>query len=364
MVKDIQAGKEPKVDEGYLNALGSYLKDPSLDKAFVAKALELPSAKYIGDQMDVVDVDAVAKARSMVSNAFVNRFEKDLVRTYDELDIDRPFEPVAKDAGERALKNKALSYLASTEKPEYAERVTAQYEKANNMTDRLAALNAAAGMKNGQEVVADFYNRFKDEELVVNKWLGVVASEGLEGAKKAVNHEAFAITNPNKVRSVMRRFTGNQKAFHAKDGSGYEFVADMALKLDGINPLVAADVAKPLASWRRFDPERQELMKASLEKIMAKPGLSKNVYEVVSKALDGAEDKKTKILENKAKMQKRAKTDAFLKREPLKVFVSGANGKVNTPVHSALLEGTKAKVVTPSTQAQAAQIARNKVQGR
>lgn len=106
MVKDIQAGKEPKVDEGYLNALGSYLKDPSLDKAFVAKALELPGEKYIADQMDVVDVDAVAKARKMVSDAFVKRFEKDLVQTYDALDVEKPFEPVAKDAGERALKTK------------------------------------------------------------------------------------------------------------------------------------------------------------------------------------------------------------------------------------------------------------------
>ncbi|MBO4520924.1 MAG: aminopeptidase N [Alphaproteobacteria bacterium] len=361
MVKDIQAGKEPKVDEGYLNALGSYLKDPSLDKAFVAKALELPSEKYIADQMDVVDVDAVAKARSMVSKAFVERFEKDLVNIYDSLNVERPFEPVAKDAGERALKNTALAYLASTEKQEYADRVMAQYESANNMTDRFAALKVAAGMEAGKPIVADFYNRFKDEELVVNKWLGVVASEGLEGAKSAVNHEAFAITNPNKVRAVMRRFSGNQKAFHAKDGSGYEFVADMVLKLDGINPLVAADVAKPLASWRRFDPERQAMMKGALEKILEKPGLSKNVYEVVSKSLGDTETKKARILENKAKLQKRAKTDAFLKREPLKVFVSGAHGKESEPVHAALLEGKKAKVVSSSANIQAA---RNKAQER
>ena len=361
MVKDIQAGKEPKVDEGYLNALGSYLKDPSLDKAFVAKALELPSEKYIADQMDVVDVDAVAKARSMVSKAFVERFEKDLVNIYDSLNVEKPFEPVAKDAGERALKNTALAYLASTEKQEYADRVMAQYESANNMTDRFAALKVAAGMEAGKPIVADFYNRFKDEELVVNKWLGVVASEGLEGAKSAVNHEAFAITNPNKVRAVMRRFSGNQKAFHAKDGSGYEFVADMVLKLDGINPLVAADVAKPLASWRRFDPERQAMMKGALEKILEKPGLSKNVYEVVSKSLGDTETKKARILENKAKLQKRAKTDAFLKREPLKVFVSGAHGKESEPVHAALLEGKKAKVVSSSANIQAA---RNKAQER
>ena len=353
MVKDIQAGKEPKVDEGYLNALGSYLKDPSLDKAFVAKALELPSEKYIADQMDVVDVDAVAKARSMVSKAFVNRFEKDLVRTYDELDVEKPFKPVAKDAGERALKNKALAYLASMEKPEYTARVTAQYEKANNMTDRLAAMTIAAGMKEGKAVVADFYDRFKDEELVVNKWLGVVASEGLEGAKKAVEHEAFAITNPNKVRSVMRRFAGNQKAFHAKDGSGYEFVSDMALKLDSLNPLVAADVVKPLTSWRRFDPERQELMKGALEKVMAKPGLSKNVYEVVSKSLDSTDEKRAKILENKAKSQGRAKFDAFMRKGGIKVMTSGAK-KGNEPAHVAVAKN----VQSPAKQAVAYRTAR------
>ena len=324
MVKDIQDGKEPKADDGYLNALGSYLKDPSLDKAFVAKALELPSEKYIADQMDVVDVDAIAKARKAVSKAFVERFEGDLTRVYDALDVEKPFKPVAKDAGERALKNTVLGYLASTEKPEHIARVTKQYEKANNMTDRFAAMSIAAGSKAGKEVVEDFYNRFKDEELVVNKWLGVVAAESLDGAKKAVAHESFAITNPNKVRSVMRKFSANQTAFHAKDGSGYEFVADMAVKLDGLNPLVAADTVKPLTSWRKFDPERQGMMKAALEKVLAKPGLSKNVYEVVSKSLDDTGAKKTRILENKAKLQKRAKTDAFMKRGPVKTYASGA----------------------------------------
>ncbi len=361
MVKDIQAGKEPKVDEGYLNALGSYLKDPSLDKAFVAKALELPGEKYIADQMDVVDVDAVAKARKMVSDAFVKRFEKDLVQTYDALDVEKPFEPVAKDAGERALKNKALAYLASTEKPEYADRVAAQYEKANNMTDRFAAMSVAAGMESGKGIVDDFYNRFKNEELVVNKWLGVVASEGLESAKAAVNHEAFAITNPNKVRAVMRRFSGNQKAFHAKDGSGYEFVADMAVKLDRINPLVAADTVKPLTSWRRFDPERQAMMKAALEKVMANPGLSKNVYEVVSKSLGDTETKKSRILENKAKLQKQAKTAAFLKRKPLKVFVSGAN-KANGPAYASVLTNVSAKGQASAVQKKLAM--RDKIRGR
>ena len=351
MVADIQAGKEPKVDEAYVDALGSYLKDPSLDKAFVAKALELPSQKYVADQMDVVDVDAVAKAHGMVEKAFVQKYEKELVQVYDSLNIDRPFEPVAKDAGERALKNVALGYLASLEKPEIDAKVEAQYANANNMTDRFEAMKIAAKSKDpaGQAVVADFYDRFKDEELVVNKWLGVQASAGLESAKAVIEHPAFAMTNPNKVRAVMRNFSKNEKAFHAKDGSGYEFVAEMAVKLDGVNPLVASDTVKPLTTWKRFDPERQEMMKAALEKVLAKPGLSKNVYEVVSKSL-AEPDKKSKILENKEKTQKRLKTDAFLKGEPLKVFVSGAK-KTNEPVHQSILKGLDAKVVSDTPRA-------------
>lgn len=365
MVKDIQEGKEPKVDETYINALGSYIKDDKLDKAFVAKALTLPTESYIADQMEVVDVEAIHMARNMVSKVFVERYEPELTKIYDGLDVEKPFKPIAKDEGERALKNTALKYLASLDKPEMDKRVEAQYEKANNMTDRFAAMSIAAEAKApyGKAVVADFYDRFKDEELVVNKWLGVQASAGLESTKDVVEHPAFVITNPNKVRAVMRNFAGNKAALHAKDGSGYNFVADMALKLDGINPLVAADTVKPLTSWKKFDAERQELMKAALEKVMAKPNLSKNVYELVSKSLGETEVKKTKILENKAKMQKRAKTDAFLKGEPLKVFVSGAK-KTNGPAHASVLQNVESKVVPASAQANLTVVAAKKGLGR
>ncbi len=346
MVKDIQEGKEPVVDKDYIEALGSYLKDESLDKAFVAKAIALPSEKYLGDQMEVVDVDAISKAREAVSNAFVAAYEPELAQIYNTLNVDKPFEPVAKDAGERSLKNSALGYLATTEKPEYTTAITAQFDNANNMTDQLAATSLAAKQKDGagEAIVQAFYEKFKDEELVVNKWLSVKASAGLEGAKAAVEHEAFAITNPNKVRSVMRSFSANQKALHAMDGAGYAFVAEMATKLDDVNPLVAVDVVKPLTSWKRHAPERQEMMKAALEQVLVKPGLSKNVYEVVSKSLGETETKKALILDKKAQLQKQAKTTAFLKEEPLKVFVSGGK-KTETPAHSSIIEGKKATVV-------------------
>ena len=142
----------------------------------------------------------------------------------------------------------------------------------------------------------------------------------------------------------MRGFASNAPALHAKDGSGYAFVAEMTKKLDSINPMVAADTVKPLTKWKKFDPERQEMMVSALEQVLAKPGLSKNVFELVSKSLDDPDVKKVKCMENKSKMQKRAKADAFLKGEPLKVFVSGAKG-AESPAHKALLKDKDAKVV-------------------
>lgn len=365
MVKDIQAGKEPKVDEAYIDALGSYLKDPSLDKAFVATALTLPSESYISDQMDTVDVDAVHKAHTMVSKAFVKKFEKELVSTYDSLDIDREFEPIAKDAGERALKNKALAYLSISDSQEAMKRVEDQYNKANNMTDKFAAMSTAAGMKNGKAIVQDFYETYKDEDLVVNKWLGVVAGEGLEGAKSAIEHPAFQITNPNKVRSVMRSFSSNKSALHAEDGSGYKFVAEMTKKLDKLNPLVASDTVKPLTSWKRYDEKRQLMMREALEQVMETPNLSKNVYEVVSKSLAQPFEAKKEQTKVEAKVEAKPevkapekattpKFDAFMKGdEPVRLMVSGAKkGKDNSPAHAKALEGKR--VLVPVSRQQIA----------
>lgn len=351
IVKDIQAGKEPKVDSAYIEALGSYLKDPKLDKAFAAKALALPAESYVSDQMDVVDVDAVHQARSFVAKEFAKRFEGELLKTYDALNTEKPYVPDAENSGERALKNTALMYLSKLEKPEIDRKIENQYYHANNMTDRLAAMTYAAdGNSAGREAILnDFYDRFKDEALVVNKWLSTQASasrpDALKTVKGLLEHPAFVITNPNKVRAVMRGFSSNAPALHAKDGSGYAFVAEMTAKLDSINPMVAADTVKPLTRWKRYDAERQEMMKGALEKVLAKPNLSKNVYELVSKSLGEAEVKKVKCMENKNKMQKRAKADAFLKGEPLKVFVSGGKGG-DSPAHKSVLKDKDVKIVS------------------
>lgn len=350
MVKDIQAGKEPKVDDAYIDALGSYLKDPSLDKAFAAEALRLPSESYLADKMDVVDVDAIHTAHKIVTKEFATRFEGDLKQTYDRLNVEKAYVPDAANAGERAMKSMALSYLAALEKPETDRIVEAQYYAADNMTDRMAAMNVVSNGNNParEGILNDFYEQFKDESLVMDKWLTTQAKadrpDALETVKGLLEHPAFVITNPNKVRAVMRGFSSNAPALHAKDGSGYEFVSDMTVKLDGINPMVAADTVKPLTRWKKFDPERQEMMKAALEKVLAKPGLSKNVYELVSKSLGDAEVKKVRCMENKAKTQKQAKAEAFLKGEPLKVFVSGGKGK-DSPAHKALLKDRNVKVV-------------------
>ena len=339
MVDEIQAGKEPKVDTAYLDALGSSLKDKSLDKAYVAKVLAMPSESYVADQMDVVDVKAIHQARDTLGKAFAERYKDELAATYDANNVKREYEPTAEQAGERALKNTALAYLAKLKTAESKARVVGQYDNCDNMTDRMAAFALAADGKTDktEAIVSDFYEQFKDYDLVVNKWLSVVASSGgeksLDTVKRLIEHPAFVITNPNKVRAVMRGFSSNPEAFHAEDGSGYAFVADMVTRLDDINPQVAADTVKPLTKWRRYDAASQANMKDALQKILEKPNLSKNVSEIIAKSLATDVPAKQNVAEKAS--QKACKKDAFILKTPVKKYVSGAdNHKSNMALYA------------------------------
>ena len=292
IIDDIQNGREPSIEEDYYAVWSEYLKDKTLDKAFVARAITLPQENYLADKMDIVDVDAIHKARNLVKKAFAGRFEAELKEVYAENhDIDKPYRPEPADAGERSLKNMALSFLADLEKEEIDKMVDAQYFGANNMTDKLAAMNIASNSKNPrrEEIMEDLYQQYKNDKGVINKWLFACACadrpNAVEVVRGLLKHPAFVITNPNNVRALMGGFAYNQPEFHKKDGSGYDFAVEMAYKMDDINPLMAAHMVKPLVRWKRFDEQRQKLMKAALEKVLAKPGLSKNVYELVSKSL-------------------------------------------------------------------------------
>ena len=169
----------------------------------------------------------------------------------------------------------------------------AQFEAADNMTDSIAALACLNDIKGPEREKAfdDFYLRWKDDHLVLDKWFALRASsslsETLSDVRELMGHPAFSIRNPNKVRALIGGFcAGNQLRFHAADGGGYEFLADQVMVLDELNPQVAARLLAPLGQWRRFDSDRQELIQGQLDRVLAKPGLSRDVYEIASKSLE------------------------------------------------------------------------------
>ena len=165
------------------------------------------------------------------------------------------------------------------------------FTDADNMTDQLsafAALLLAEDKNIRDQVIEKFYQQWQDEDLVINKWLQYQAlmphADTVEHVKKLVNHPAFNIKNPNKVYALIGGFTGNFAQFHRKDGAGYNFLAEMVLKLDALNPQVAGRMVRALMNWKRYDADRQGLMKAALQKLQ-QAKLSKDVFEIVKKSL-------------------------------------------------------------------------------
>ena len=273
------------------NAGRALLADTSLDPAFVAEALSLPGEAYIGDQMDVVDVDAIHATREGLIEEMASSLQPQWTDVYQRLAAapsDHSPEAIAK----RALKHACLSYLLATQRQAMIEIAMKQFRAAANMSDSLAALALLADTDSHEreQALKDFYERWSTDPLVVNKWFRVQAlskrTDTLQQVQKLTEHPAFDRKNPNKVRSLVGAFSQNQVRFHAADGSGYRFLANWITELDSINPQIAARLSGPLTRWRRFDSSRQDLMKSELQRILSKIDLSKDVYEVVSKSLE------------------------------------------------------------------------------
>jgi len=192
------------------------------------------------------------------------------------------------------LKNMALAYLMTLDDPELQQLCVAQYQQGNNMTDVMAALSLLADVAGAarEDALADFYTRWQHDPQVVEKWLAIQAGSSLPDTLQQVQalmqHAAFSLHNPNKVRSLVGRFCGgNPLRFHAADGSGYRFLGDRVLELDALNPSIAARLVQTISRWRRYDADRQALMREQLERIVNKDGLSKDVYEIASRSLAG-----------------------------------------------------------------------------
>ncbi len=286
-VENFGTGKASNApSETYLEAFSSLLAENDLDPAFRAMAMSLPSESYIGQQMAVVDVDAIHHSRKRTAQAIGERFEEDFMRLYEENQkIDS--------SGARKLKNTALSYLSATEKQDYISLASDQYSNASNMTDRVAALGklVETASQEREDALADYYKRWEQDALVIDKWFMLQAmssrEQAMEDINKLLDHKAFSILNPNRARSLIGAFaSGNPIHFHAVSGQGYTFLADRILELNKTNPQIAARFVSPLGQWRRYDDKRQALMKAELSKILNESNLSNHVYEMVNKSLN------------------------------------------------------------------------------
>ncbi|HEX3422238.1 MAG TPA: aminopeptidase N [Sphingomicrobium sp.] len=273
-----------------IRAIAATLKSNSLDPAFKAEAILLPSESLIADRMDVVDPDAIHEARDELRSAVGSALKGELLGAHrsdgapgDDLS------PLAK--GIRRLRTVALGFLAADNEPEAAKLAKAQFESADNMTDRQGALGVLVSTQTEEraEALEAFYKRFHDDPLVLDKWFALQAaaqrSDTVAEVLKLAKHADFVITNPNRLRALAGTFGANHWAFHSPDGRGYAFLADMIIAADKLNPQVAARLVPPLGRWRRFEPKRAAMMRDALERIAASPGLSRDVYEQVTKSL-------------------------------------------------------------------------------
>ena len=286
-------GEDLALDGDFIDAFARTLEDGSLDRAFVAEALSLPGEAYLADQMTMVDVDAIHAARSFARREIAARLGDRLRETYAVHHDDGPYELSPAAAGRRALKNVCLGYLASRHEDAGAiELASAQFRTGNNMTDVQAALSVLRDVDAPArtEALSAFYEKWRHDALVVDTWFTLQAMSSLPGTVAEVTalskHADFDWRNPNRVRSLIAAFaTGNQVRFHSADGAGYSLLADAVLTVEALNPQLAARLLVPLGRWRRQDPDRQALMKAALERILAVEGLSPNVYEIASKSI-------------------------------------------------------------------------------
>jgi len=274
-------------------AVGPTLTDDRLEPAYRAAFAVPPSELDIAQELGTdVDPAAVHNARQVLRTALGQTLHGDFARLYAENAVTGPYEPDPESVGRRSLRNTALALMAADESEDGIERARKHFDGADNMTDSMAALRILANLDHPERDAAleTFYERWKDEQLVLDKWFGIQAQSTARDTLQRVEglraHPAFSIKNPNRVRALYGAFAhGNPLHFHSADGRGYAFVGEAVMEIDGFNPMIAARLASAFSSWRMLEPSRRALAQQMLERIAAKEGLSRDTGEVVGKML-------------------------------------------------------------------------------
>ena len=283
-------GAKMRLDSSLIKAFRGILSDYQADPALLAEAMTLPDEDYLADQMDVVDVDGIHAARKFIKKGLACDLITLFTERYVALNDGQPYQKSATAMARRSLKNICLSYLLETDAGESLAQ--AQLESSDNMTDTLAAMQGLVlvGSSLAEKALSEFEAKWQTDALVMDKWFIMQAikpgGDTVNTVRKLMDHPAFSMQNPNKVRALIGVFAMlNTTGFHAVDGSGYGFHADRVIELDGLNPQIAARMASAFNRWKRYDEARKELMKSELQRIASVPGLSGDVSEIVNNAL-------------------------------------------------------------------------------
>jgi aminopeptidase N len=292
LVDDFREGRTLRIAGEFTDAFAGVLAESGLDQAFVAEVLTLPGEDYLAELMTEVDVTAIHVAREFVREQLALALRELLLDTYRAAAADGPYRADAASTGRRSLKNLCLSYLLALNDQAVIDLGFHQFNRSDNMTDVIGALAPLTKTDCPEriEALAAFYAKWHDESLVLDKWFSLQATSPLPGTlaevRSLLDHPAFEIRNPNRVRALIGAFCqGNQLRFHDANGEGYALLGDQIARLHSLNPQMAARLLGGLSNWQRFDDGRQALMKAQLERILHLPDLAKDVYEIAIKSL-------------------------------------------------------------------------------
>ena len=292
LARDHAAGRALQVEPALVDAFRRVLNATELDGSLKSLALTLPGERFLAQSMDVIDPDALHTARRFVVRTLAAELEADLSAVYASNASAEPYSNDKASIDRRRIRNCALAYLTALEREDTTALAVAQFEEADNMTDYEVAFACLLELEGAERdaAVAGFYARWKDEPLVLDKWFRLQAMSSAPSAFDRVvelsRHDDFTIKNPNRARSLLAAFAvANPVHFHRADGAGYTFLADHVIQLDEINPQIAAGTVSAFNQWKRYDEGRAARMKSELERVASRPGLSKDVTEIVGRAL-------------------------------------------------------------------------------
>lgn len=287
-VESIMNGEN--INEEFVNSFGHIL-DSDLDLSYKALLLELPTVSTIMQRKEVVDFEPIYEAKEKLALHLAKTFKNKLLKIYNENHNPKCKELDAKSMGERSIKNRCIKLLSSLESDEIVEIVNKQYNDSITMTDRVVALDILENIspKYAEVALAVFYDKYKDDTLVMNKYFSILSASHRDGTLDRVmalqNDDVYNELVPNLVRSLIGVFARNYKHFHSKDGYGYKFVVDKIIDIDKINPQMASGLAGAFKIYEKMNPENKKVMKIELDRVVSTQSISKNVYEIVSKII-------------------------------------------------------------------------------